>query len=75
MEAGLTLSNEMMLVLAVLAITVALFVFGVVRVDVVALSVMVLLGLLPGLSPLWPKKTTVEPHSRRVAILNSPSGL
>jgi di/tricarboxylate transporter len=50
MEAGLTLSNEMMLVLAVLAITVALFVFEVVRVDVVALSVMVLLGLL-GLVP------------------------
>ena len=39
-----------MLVLAVLAITIALFVFEVVRVDVVALSVMVLLGLL-GLVP------------------------
>ena len=35
-----------MLVLMVLAITIALFVFEVVRVDVVALSVMVLLGLL-----------------------------
>ncbi|MBT8068989.1 MAG: SLC13 family permease [Gammaproteobacteria bacterium] len=40
----------MMLVLTVLAITIALFVFEVVRVDVVALSVMVLLGLL-GLVP------------------------
>jgi len=40
----------MMLVLAVLVITVVLFVFEVVRVDVVALSVMVLLGLL-GLVP------------------------
>ena len=39
-----------MLVLAVLVITIALFVFEVVRVDVVALSVMVLLGLL-GLVP------------------------
>ncbi len=39
-----------MLVLMVLAITIALFVFEVVRVDVVALSVMVLLGLL-GLVP------------------------
>ena len=39
-----------MLVLAVLAITIALFVFEVVRVDVVALTVMVLLGLL-GLVP------------------------
>ena len=39
-----------MLVLVVLAITIALFVFEVVRVDVVALCVMVLLGLL-GLVP------------------------
>jgi len=39
-----------MLVLAVLGITIALFVFEVVRVDVVALSIMVLLGLL-GLVP------------------------
>ena len=39
-----------MLVLAVLAVTIGLFVFEVVRVDVVAASVMVLLGLL-GLVP------------------------
>ncbi len=39
-----------MLVLVVLATTIALFVFEVVRVDVVALSIMVLLGLL-GLVP------------------------
>ena len=50
METGLTLTGDMMLVLAVLVITIALFVFEVVRVDVVALSVMVLLGLL-GLVP------------------------
>jgi len=50
METGLTLTSDMMLVLAVLAITIALFVFEVVRVDVVALSIMVLLGLL-GLVP------------------------
>jgi len=50
METGLTLTGDMMLVLMVLAITIALFVFEVVRVDVVALSVMVLLGLL-GLVP------------------------
>ncbi len=50
METGLTLTGDMMLVLAVLAITIALFVLEVVRVDVVALSVMVLLGLL-GLVP------------------------
>jgi len=40
----------MMLVLAVLAVTVALFVFEVVRVDVVAICVMVVLGLM-GLVP------------------------
>ena len=39
-----------MMVLAVLVITIALFVFEVVRVDVVALSIMVLVGLL-GLVP------------------------
>jgi di/tricarboxylate transporter len=50
METGLTLTVDMMLVLAVLLITIALFVFEVVRIDVVALSVMVLLGLL-GLVP------------------------
>jgi len=50
METGLTLSGDMMLVLGVLAVTIALFVFEVVRVDVVALSIMVLLGLL-GLVP------------------------
>jgi di/tricarboxylate transporter len=50
METGLTLTGDMMMVLAVLTITIALFVFEVVRVDVVALSIMVLLGLL-GLVP------------------------
>lgn len=50
METGLTLTSDMLLVLVVLAITIGLFVFEVVRVDVVALSVMVLLGLL-GLVP------------------------
>ncbi|MDX1459459.1 MAG: SLC13 family permease [Xanthomonadales bacterium] len=50
MEAGLVLNGDMMLVLAVLAATVALFVFEVVRVDIVAICVMVVLGLL-GLVP------------------------
>ena len=50
METSLTLTGDMMLVLAVLAVTIALFVFEVVRVDVVALSIMILLGLL-GLVP------------------------
>ncbi len=50
MEVGLTLTGDMLLVLVVLAITITLFVLEVVRVDVVALTVMVLLGLL-GLVP------------------------
>ncbi len=50
METSLTLTSDMLLVLVVLVITIALFVFEVVRVDMVALSVMVLLGLL-GLVP------------------------
>jgi di/tricarboxylate transporter len=50
MEPGLTLNGDMMMVLAVLIITVGLFVFEVVRVDVVAICIMVMLGLL-GLVP------------------------
>ncbi len=50
METGLTLTGDMMMVLAVLAVTIALFVFEVVRVDIVAVCIMVLLGLL-GLVP------------------------
>jgi di/tricarboxylate transporter len=50
METGLTLTGDMMLTLTVLLFTIGLFVFEVVRVDIVAISVMVLLGLL-GLVP------------------------
>jgi di/tricarboxylate transporter len=50
METSLTLSADMMLVLAVLAVTIGLFVFEVLRVDVVAVCIMVSLGLL-GLVP------------------------
>lgn len=50
MESGLTLTGDMMLVLAVLSATIALFVFEVVRVDVAAIGIMVLLGLF-GLVP------------------------
>jgi di/tricarboxylate transporter len=49
---NLTLTTDMMVVLALLAFTIFLFVSEVVRVDVAAVSVMVLLGLLsliPGL--------------------------
>jgi di/tricarboxylate transporter len=50
MESGLTLTVDMMLVLTVLVITIGLFVFEVLRVDIVAVTVMVVLGLL-GLVP------------------------
>lgn len=50
METGLTLSSDMMMVLAVLGFTIVLFVFEVVRVDIAAMTIMVLLGLL-GLVP------------------------
>ncbi len=50
METGLTLNLDMMLTLTVLVATILLFVFEVVRVDIVAVCVMVLLGLL-GLVP------------------------
>ena len=50
MESSLTLTADMMLVLAVLVVTIGLFVFEVLRVDVVAVSIMVMLGLL-GLVP------------------------
>ncbi len=51
----LTLSIEMLVVMGLLAITIVLFAFEVLRVDVAAICVMVLLGLttlLPGLQPL-----------------------
>ena len=50
MESGLTLTLDMTLVLAVLAVTILMFVFEVLRVDVVAITIMVILGLL-GLVP------------------------
>ncbi len=50
MESGLTLTFDMALVLTVLVVTIALFVFEVLRVDIVAITIMVLLGLL-GLVP------------------------
>lgn len=52
---NLTLTTEMVVVLALLGLTIFLFVSEVVRVDVAAISVMVLLGLLslvPGLAQL-----------------------
>ncbi len=50
MDGGLSLSGDMILVLMLLGLTVFLFVFEVVRVDIAALCIMVLIGLL-GLVP------------------------
>lgn len=50
MESGLTLTADMVTVLALLGLTVALFVSEAVRIDVAAIGIMVLLGLL-GLVP------------------------
>ena len=50
-----TLSFEMMLVIAILAVTIFLFAFEILRVDVAALCIMVLLGLttiFPGIEPI-----------------------
>ncbi len=46
MENELILTTEMIMVLSVLGLTIVLFVFEVLRVDVVAICIMVLLGLL-----------------------------
>jgi di/tricarboxylate transporter len=50
MESGLTLTGDMMLVLVVLSATIGLFVSELVRVDIAAILVMVVIGLL-GLVP------------------------
>ena len=46
MESGLTLTTDMMLVLVVLSATIGLFVSELVRVDIAAILVMVVIGLL-----------------------------
>ncbi len=51
MEAELTLTPDMMLVLSVLGVTIILFVLEILRVDVVAICAMVMLGLLGALPP------------------------
>jgi di/tricarboxylate transporter len=50
MDGGLSLSGDMILVLMLLGLTVFLFVFEIVRVDIAAICIMVLIGLL-GLVP------------------------
>lgn len=50
-----TLSFEMILVMGILVVTIALFAFEIVRVDIAAICIMVLLGLtttIPGITPI-----------------------
>ena len=71
MTEALTLTNEMMVVLGFLAFTIYLFVFEVVRVDVAAVIVMVLLGLtalVPGLEPIVDSQELFKGFSSNAVI-------
>ena len=67
----LTLSTEMMLVLGLLAVTIVLFAFEIVRVDLAAICVMVLLGLstmLPDIEPLVSREDLFSGFSSNAVI-------
>ncbi len=67
----LTLSLEMIMVLALLTVTVILFAFEILRVDVAAVCVMVLLGLstlIPGIEPLVSKQDLFSGFSSNAVI-------
>ncbi|MGQ7846763.1 SLC13 family permease [Granulosicoccus sp. 3-233] len=67
----LTLSIEMLVVMGLLSVTIALFAFELLRVDVAAICVMVLLGLttlLPGLEPLVSREELFSGFSSNAVI-------
>ena len=67
----LTLSIEMLVVMGLLGITIILFAFELLRVDVAAICVMVLLGLstlLPGLEPLVTREELFSGFSSNAVI-------
>jgi di/tricarboxylate transporter len=67
----LTLSFEMLLVLSLLCVTIILFAFEIVRVDLAAICVMVLLGLstmLPGIEPIIHKADIFSGFSSNAVI-------
>ena len=67
----LTLSIEMLLVLGLLCVTIILFAFEIVRVDLAAICVMVLLGLstmLPGIEPIIHKEDLFSGFSSNAVI-------
>jgi di/tricarboxylate transporter len=71
MQEALTLTPQMMVVLSLLAFTVFLFVSEIVRVDVAAVLVMVILGLLslvPGLGQLTDAKRLFDGFSSNAVI-------
>lgn len=66
-----TLSFEMILVMGILAITIVLFAFEILRVDVAALCVMVLLGLttmVPGIEPIIDRSELFNGFSSNAVI-------
>ncbi len=70
MEA-LTLSFEMLLVMGLLAVTIVLFAFEILRVDLAAICVMVLLGLstmLPGIEPIVSREDLFSGFSSNAVI-------
>jgi len=67
----ITLDLEMMVVMGLLAVTIILFAFELLRVDVAAISVMVLLGLstlFPGIEPLVSKDELFSGFSSNAVI-------
>jgi len=67
----LTLSTEMLLVMGLLTITIILFAFEILRVDVAAICVMVLLGLstmLPGIEPIISREDLFSGFSSNAVI-------
>ncbi len=68
---SVSLSLEMMLVLAILALTIILFAFEVLRVDVAAICIMVLLGLttlIPSINPLIDQQDLFSGFSSNAVI-------
>ena len=67
----LVLSPEMIMVMGLLAVTIVLFAFEILRVDVAAIAVMVLLGLstmLPGLEPVIAREELFSGFSSNAVI-------
>jgi len=65
------LSFEMLLVMSILAVTIILFAFEILRVDIAAICVMVLLGLstmIPGITPIIQRNELFSGFSSNAVI-------